>query len=107
MPSRAPVEYLMSKQRTLGHWEISDKPALFGENFDDANLNVNGPQYGSTTALVLFALLSAGENPQSPLLHKAIEWLKVTQLKGVYAVSLPAQCLFIVASIDNHQKHTH
>src|SRR5439155_13003234 len=69
--------WLYKQQQPDGTWEIS---------FEE-----HGDQKTGQTALVLYALLSAGESHQDPRLAKAIEYLKKTDTTGVYALGVRCQ----------------
>jgi hypothetical protein len=69
-----------------GNWETVPKrdPAL-----DRASSA--GGQWGGRTAIAVYALLAAGEDPQDPKLKPAIEWLKTADIIGTYALSMRCQ----------------
>src|SRR3989440_12157209 len=69
--------WLYKQQLPDGTWEIP---------FEE-----HGDQKTGQTALVLYALLSAGESHQDPRLAKAIEYLKKTDTTGVYALGVRCQ----------------
>src|SRR3954468_10229874 len=69
--------YLFSQQAKDGSWE---------KDFDK-----HGDQKTGQTALVVHALISAGENHQDERLVKAIDYLKSTQTTGVYALGVRCQ----------------
>ena len=69
--------WLYKQQLPDGTWEIP---------FEE-----HGDQKTGQTALVLYALLSAGESCQDPRLAKAIEYLKKTDTTGVYALGVRCQ----------------
>lgn len=52
--------------------------------------HVFGQNWGGTTAIMTFALLTAGESYQNPRLRPAIEFLKEAELRGTYAVAFRA-----------------
>jgi hypothetical protein len=72
-------EYLYS-QHTDGNWERS----LEGQGD-------HGDQKTGYTALVVYALLAAGESPQEERIAAAVEYLKKTPTTGVYALGLRCQ----------------
>ncbi|HWE04683.1 MAG TPA: DUF4159 domain-containing protein, partial [Tepidisphaeraceae bacterium] len=72
------VTFLKGKQQKDGSWEVADKKTA-------------GHAWGGETAIVTYALLAAGENPQDPAIKKAVEWLEAEDLHGTYAVGLRAQ----------------
>jgi hypothetical protein len=87
-------EYLYSKQKN-GNWEnvpVRDATSVGGGE-DEAN-------WGGTTALCVYALLAAGENPQDPRLVEAIEFLKKADIVGTYASSLRAQVWLLLPRSD-------
>jgi len=53
----------------------------------------NNTLYGGQTALTVYALLSAGVDPETPQLKRALEWLVEADLTGTYVVSLRASAL--------------
>jgi hypothetical protein len=78
------VEYLYSRQRN-GNWESS---ARRESNESHA---VTGGQWGGRTALVTYALLASGENPNDPRLKPAIDFLRDADIIGFYALGMRAQ----------------
>ncbi len=73
------VDELYERHHTRTHWE----EGLRHENAD-------GRHDGGQTALVVLALLYAGESPQTPALAEAIEYLTELSMTGVYARSIRA-----------------
>jgi len=55
--------------------------------------NFRRPLRGGQTAIVAYALLSAGVSPQEPKLRSALNWLMEADLKATYTVSLRACAL--------------
>jgi len=78
--------YLYAKQSSDGTWEKSPAPQK-GED----GRSIEGGQFTGNTALAVYALLSAGENPQDPKLAKAIDFLKKTPTQGTYALGVRNQ----------------
>jgi serine/threonine protein kinase len=71
---REGVRFLKGEQLADGSWEDANKTARTG-----------------TTSLVVLALLSAGEKPDSPAVRKALEFLRrfgPDQLRNTYAIAL-------------------
>ncbi len=85
--SRA-AAYLKAQQRPDGSWG--------GNEFHS---NENGQ-----TALVALALLAAGESHQSPVMKKAIDFLKKQEFQGTYAVALRAA---VYSQIPESVRKTH
>jgi hypothetical protein len=77
---------LLYAQMKNGNWETVSKrdPAL-----DRANSA--GGQWGGRTAIAVYALLAAGEDPQDSKLKPPIEWLKSADIIGTYALSMRCQ----------------
>ena len=63
-----------------GHWP---EPAAFKNNAPEY-------EYGGRTALYLYALLAAGEDPQGPRVTETLKWLSAAKMSGTYAVALRA-----------------
>lgn len=78
------IDALYALQNDRGTWDPPD-PAAAGEA---ESAHVYGTNYGGTTALVTYALLTAGESYQSPRLRRAIDFLSKTEMNGTYAVGL-------------------
>lgn len=74
------VERLYAAQNPQGLW-IGAWPK------DDS---IHGLQYGGNTALVLYALITAGESYQNPKLQRAIEFMQEAKMAGTYAISVRA-----------------
>lgn len=80
------TRYLYSKQYEGGHWEKDDARKGY---FHDSN-NMQGDTFGGYSAICAYALLAAGENPQTPRLAKAIEFLESADIIGIYSLGLRA-----------------
>src|SRR3954454_13341961 len=72
-------------QMKKDNWEAAPAPK------GDMQQDPAGKQWGGTTALAVYGLLAAGEDPQGARLKPAIEWLKKAQIGGTYAVGMRAQ----------------
>jgi hypothetical protein len=86
------VDWLYTKQKD-GNWEDVPK-----RDPNEKPYRANGAQWGGTTALVTYALLASGESPQDERLAKSIDFLKKTELIGVYALALRAQVYLLLPS---------
>jgi hypothetical protein len=76
------VSWLWDQRNDFGHWEPgSDK---------------NGRNWAGDSALVLLALLYAGEKPTEDRLDRNLDWLAGQTLNGTYVVGLRAQVLALV-----------
>src|SRR5688572_14074395 len=71
-------EWLYKQQKPDGTWEYQLQKWHEG-------------QQSGQTALVVYALLSAGESHQDPRIDKAIEYIRKTDTTGVYALGLRMQ----------------
>lgn len=83
--------YLLSKQNEFGNWEEVQKPTEL-----TSHGSVNGGQWVGVSSLATYALLAAGEKPQSAKMQQAIEFLKDAKLEGTYALGLHAQIWHMV-----------
>src|SRR5688500_18461923 len=64
----------------------------------------HGDQTTGYTALVVYALLAAGENPQDERIAAAVDYLKKTPATGVYALGMRCQVwLLLPPSEENKQ----
>lgn len=81
--------YLLNHQKN-SIWDKSDVRPLAKEIKTKHN-SVYGGQWGGETALATFALLAAGESPQSTKLIAPIKFLRYAELPGTYAFSVRAQ----------------
>jgi hypothetical protein len=79
-------QYLYSLQKN-GNWELSPTPDVT----ETAGYSVKNGQYGGLTAIATYALLAAGDDPQSDRLKAAIAFLKRVHIRGIYAMGLRAQ----------------
>ena len=81
------VDKLYSLQNERGTWD-PESPPMGSAGAEGGH--VFGINYGGTTALATYALLTAGESYQSPKLKRAVEFLASpqTQMTGVYAVGI-------------------
>jgi hypothetical protein len=78
-------KYLYSQHRN-GSWE---KSASQEPRSPD---KLTGSQWGGQTALVVYALLAAGDNPNNePKLAAAIDFLKKARVSGTYALGVRCQ----------------
>src|SRR3954452_17285594 len=66
---RKATEYIYS-QMNKDNWEAAPAPK------GDMQQDPAGKQWGGTTALAVYGLCAAGEDPQGARLKPAIEWLK-------------------------------
>jgi hypothetical protein len=82
------------KQLKQGNWESARKRT---------NRNVSAAaqdQPGGLTATALYALLSAGEDPNSDKLAPAVHYLETTDLTGTYAVGMRCQVWRLLPQTD-------
>lgn len=77
-------DFLYSHQKN-GTWETTALPE------GDKPASTEGGQWGGLTSIATYALLAAGESPQSSKLRPAIEFLKKADIKGIYALGLRLQ----------------
>jgi hypothetical protein len=68
------------------NWETVPAPQANAQSYE-----VTGKQWGGMSALAVYTLLAAGENPQEKRLVPAIEFVKNAKLVGNYALGLRAQ----------------
>ena len=94
-------QWLLSQQQPAGHWELVEKP----EN--DGPADTKGGQWGGITALATYALIAAGEKPQSPKIQDAVTFLKQANLRGVYALGLRAQLWQMIPKTDETRAAAH
>jgi hypothetical protein len=82
---RRGVEYLYAQQRN-GNWEnVPARPANATPHGE------NDGQWGGRTALVTYALLASGENPNDARLKPAVDFLRDADIIGFYALGMRAQ----------------
>src|SRR5688572_24525697 len=83
-------DYLYSQYKD-GSWEkvVAPDPAK-------DRTEPEGGQWGGTTALCVYALLSAGESHEEPRIKSAIDFLTQADMKGVYAVAMRTQVLAMI-----------
>jgi hypothetical protein len=96
-------KYLYSKEKN-GNWEgvTSRQPGVIPPN------SPNGLQYGGTTALATFALLSSGEDPsKNDQLRAAVKFLEKADIRGTYALGLRAQVWNLVPEDDDVKTARH
>ena len=77
---------LYSKMQPGQFWE--ETPAM---DEKAGNHDVKGRQWGGYSALAVYALLSAGENPASEKFQPAVDWIKKQRIVGNYALGIRAQ----------------
>ena len=68
------------------NWEFTPKAEPKGAGYSES-----GGQWGGVTALCVWSLIVAGEDPRSPQLKPAVDWLKKAKITGVYAVGTRCQ----------------
>ncbi len=79
---RDAVDYLYGELEAWGHWDAKDKAAADGHDLK---------QYAGRSSLIVYALLSAGEEWQgNPRLQNALRFLAEAETEGTYAVGLRA-----------------
>ena len=66
-----------------------------GDNWDN-NWNQDNSNIGGRTALVVYALLAAGESPQNPKLKSAIDFLLKQKPPGIYTLGLRCNVWFLL-----------
>ena len=71
-------------------------------NWDAAHHPFDPEQAGAWTAMSVYALLSAGENPSDSRIQAAVKYLLNTPTEGVY--SLGIRCQVWLALSDSHNK---
>jgi Domain of unknown function (DUF4159) len=82
---RRAIAFLYSRQNAKGHWDLdAPKDPKIG-------YSVENGQWGGHTALIVYTLLAAGEDPNNPKLKQAIDWVRSADIRGVYAVGMRAQ----------------
>jgi len=83
------VKYLYSIMKDYGHWEATEtREAAIqaaGERSSTADRD-----FGGRSALIVLALLYAGENYKSDKLRKALTFLAETEFKGTYVSGIRA-----------------
>lgn len=81
------VAFLWSRQTEDGSW-----PGFMGHGAKGNVPDKDGITYNPAgpTALVVYALLEAGEEPQNPKMKKALEWLAAQQIERTYSLGLRA-----------------
>jgi hypothetical protein len=76
---------LYSKMKDA-NWETVQK-----RNTAGGRAETTAGQWGGPTAISVYALLAAGEDPNDPRLAPSIEWLKTADIVGTYALSMRCQ----------------
>ncbi|MEX2672065.1 MAG: DUF4159 domain-containing protein [Phycisphaeraceae bacterium] len=74
------VQQIYDAQNDRGTWDPPER----------GSDHTYGANWGGTTALMTFALITAGESHQDPRLKPAIEFLKQADIIGTYAVAFRA-----------------
>jgi hypothetical protein len=83
------VQFLYGKQKG-GNWEAKSR------QFYSPARN----QTGGVTVTAVYALLSAGENPENPQLATAISYLRSNDFTGVYTLGMRCQVLRMLGADD-------
>jgi hypothetical protein len=84
--------FLLSQQKPTGQWENDLKRVGNGENWQ----KMQGDTFGGFTALATYALLASGEEPASPAMTKAIDFLRHADIIGIYALGLRANVWLLI-----------
>ncbi len=82
------------------NWELAPKRNPKAKAGEDET----GGQWGGRTALMVYALIAAGEDVHSPKLAPAIEWLKHADLVGVYALGVRSQVWLLMPETPETRK---
>ena len=82
------IDYLFSQQKD-GIWDPPQRQPDKDGRKDD--IVASWGNWGGPTSVITYALLAAGESPNSPRLKTAIAFLKTAQVTGTYAVGLRSQ----------------
>ena len=80
------MAYLLAERNASGNWEEVQQPLPNGGSAD-----VTGKQWGGLTSMVTYALLAAGQPPQSKELQQPIQFLENAKIRGIYATGLRCQ----------------
>lgn len=91
-------DYLYTLQKD-NNWEKSAAPNRQIERTDP-----DGGQWGSSTAMAVYALLNCGEHYEEPRLKAAVDFLLDADLIGVYAVAMRSQALSVMPKSDRIKK---
>lgn len=92
------VEFLYSVQSEEGNWDFILQPDAQGKYPADVK------QAGGPTALAVYALLTAGENPKDPRIVKAVNYLKKTPSAGTYAIGFRANAYAMLPTTDEMKR---
>ena len=84
------VKFLYSKLNKEGNWEEVQRPELSTPK-DTKQINMKGRQWGGHTAIAVYALLAAGENPQDAKLKPALDFLEKANIQSTYGLGISAQ----------------
>ena len=81
------TKFLYSKLNKEGNWEEVPKPELSTPK-DTKQIDMKGRQWGGYTAIAVYALLAAGENPQEPKLKPALDFLEKANIQSTYGLGI-------------------
>jgi hypothetical protein len=86
-------KFLYSQQDPSGRWEKDPvRVGIEHKPYPD----MQGGTFGGYTALCTYALLAAGESPNTPRIKAAVEFLKHADIVGVYAVAMRLQVWLLI-----------
>jgi hypothetical protein len=85
--------YIYQQQQPDGSWELvpAAEPSPPASAILAIKQSPRAGQWSGRTALVVYALLTAGENPTSERLAKGVAFLKKSKANGVYALGVRCQ----------------
>jgi hypothetical protein len=98
---RRAVAYLLQAQAPDGGWSTSP----MGPQAAPGQVAVISDQEGGRSALVTYALLSAGEDPDSPHMQRAINFIRQHPLQATYHVAART-CVYQALPPDPWDSHT-
>src|SRR5690242_8386635 len=103
-------KFLYSQQKAGGHWEPDD--ARQGTlHVQPVWSKMQGDSWGGFSALVTYALLASGENPQEPKIQEAVAFLEKADIVGIYGLGIRCQVWLLLPpspktrAMANHDAH--
>ena len=97
------VDYLYGTANDEGHWDATGGPPDLavprGQKYPPGKAN----NWTGETALVLYALASAGQQ-NDPRFRKGLEWLVKQKPVGLYPVSLRLQLVSKLTNVKDHRR---
>jgi hypothetical protein len=85
-------QFIYKQQLPGGHWEPDAARTGTDHKWD----GMQGDTYGGYTGLATYALLAAGESPNTPRIKAAVDFLERADMVGIYSIAMRCQVWLLI-----------